>query len=202
MRFSTSPKAIKKLAGIAATLMILPVAVACGSQVADDTVVEPTTETDVTTEPMATEPMATEGETIVDVAMANGSFNTLVAAIQAADLGDTLSGEGPYTVFAPTDDAFAALPDGILDKLLLPENKETLQQILTYHVVSGAVPSSDITPGMVPTVAGEEVTLSVDGDSVMVNEATVSQPDVMASNGVIHVIDAVLLPPSLDLSAL
>lgn len=199
MRFSTSPKAIKKLAGIAAALMILPVAVACDTtQVADDVAVDPATEEVPATADLA----VTEGETIVDVAMSNGSFDTLVSAVQAADLADTLSAEGPYTVFAPTDDAFAAIPEDKLNALLLPENQETLQQILTYHVVSGEVPSSEISAGAVPTVEGGEVTISVDGGTVMVNDATVVQPDVMASNGVIHVIDAVLLPPTVSLDDL
>lgn len=199
MRFLTSHTTIKKLAAVATALMILPVAVACDTATTTEEIaVDPSAET---VDAPAEETMA-DSETIVDVAIANGSFETLVAAVQAADLGETLSAEGPYTVFAPTDEAFAALPEGILETLLLPENKETLQQILTYHVVASEVPSSDIAPGAVPTVADEDVTLSVDDSTVMVNEATVVQPDVMASNGVIHVIDAVLLPPSLDLSTL
>lgn len=203
MRFLNSLTSGKKLAAVAAALMILPVAVACDTATTTEEIaVDPSAETvDSPTDEAMTD-SETVSETIVDVAIANGSFETLVAAIQAADLGETLSAEGPYTVFAPTDEAFAALPEGILETLLLPENKETLQQILTYHVVASEVPSSDIAPGAVPTVADEDVTLSVDDSTVMVNEATVVQPDVMASNGVIHVIDTVLLPPSLDLSTL
>lgn len=205
MYFSTPVKSLKKLSGLAAALMILSVAVACGGEPAADTTIDSTTEvpadTTATTDPSAA-PMATEGETIVDVATANGSFNTLVSAIQAAGLAETLSGEGPYTVFAPTDEAFAALPEGTLDKLLLPENKEVLTQILTYHVVSGNIPSSDVTTGAVPSLEGTDLDITADAGSVTVNDATVTQPDVMASNGVIHVIDQVLVPSTVDVSSL
>jgi uncharacterized surface protein with fasciclin (FAS1) repeats len=132
---------------------------------------------------------------IVDTAIAAGSFNTLVAAVQAADLVDTLKGEGPFTVFAPTDDAFAALPAGTVDNLLLPENKDQLVAILTYHVIPGRVMSADIAGQRlsVATVQGGE--LEVDAtNGVMINGATVVTADVEASNGVIHVIDTVLLP--------
>ncbi len=207
MRFS-SFKSAKKFAAVAAALMILPVAVACQSETADEAAVDSTT-TEMPAETTETAPDATTdttaaatGDTVVDVAAANGSFTTLVAAINAAGLAETLSGEGPFTVFAPTDDAFAALPDGLLDKLLLPENKEVLASILTYHVVAADVPSSAIEPGAVATVEGEDVTLAVEGTTVTVNEATVVQPDVIASNGVIHVIDAVLVPASVDVDAL
>ena len=139
--------------------------------------------------------------TIVDVASANPDFSTLVAAITAADLGETLSGEGPFTVFAPTNEAFAALPPGVLDALLLPENKDALTKILTYHVVSGTVMAADITDGDVATVEGQNVTLST-ADGVTVNGATVITADVLADNGVIHVIDAVLVPADVDVAAL
>jgi uncharacterized surface protein with fasciclin (FAS1) repeats len=130
---------------------------------------------------------------IVTVASTTDGFSTLVAAVQAAGLVDTLQGDGPFTVFAPTDEAFAALPEGLLDTLLLPENQETLQRILTYHVVAGEVRSGDITPGEVETVEGSSVTLDTT-DGVTVDGATVIAADVDASNGVIHVIDAVILP--------
>ena len=139
--------------------------------------------------------------TIVDVAVGAGNFTTLVAAVTAADLVETLSGEGPFTVFAPTDDAFAALPEGVLDALLLPENKALLAQILTYHVVSGKVMAADITDGDVATVEGSNVML-VTTSGVKVNDANVVSADVMASNGVIHAIDAVILPPGVDVAAL
>lgn len=139
---------------------------------------------------------AAEG-TIVEVASANDSFKTLVAAIDAADLAETLSGEGPFTVFAPTEEAFAALPPGTVDTLLKPENKETLIKILTYHVVPAKAVSTDLESGDVNTVAGDPVSVTVESGAVTVNNANVVQADVMGSNGVIHVIDKVLLPPGL-----
>jgi uncharacterized surface protein with fasciclin (FAS1) repeats len=139
--------------------------------------------------------------TIVDVAAGDGSFSTLVAAVTAADLVETLSGEGPFTVFAPTDEAFAALPAGVLDALLLPENKAVLAQILTYHVVSGKVMAADVTDSDVATVEGQTVKLTTT-DGVKVNGATVVVADVAASNGVIHAIDAVILPPGVDVAKL
>jgi uncharacterized surface protein with fasciclin (FAS1) repeats len=146
---------------------------------------------------------ATEDElgTIVDIAVATDGFSTLVAAVQAAGLVETLQGEGPFTVFAPTDDAFAALPEGLLAKLLLPENLDILVAILTYHVVSGTVLAADVAAGTVTTVQGEDITIETEG-GVTVNGANVIAVDVLASNGVIHVIDAVILPPDLDLSNL
>jgi uncharacterized surface protein with fasciclin (FAS1) repeats len=131
---------------------------------------------------------------IVDTAVSAGNFNTLVAAVKAADLVETLTGTGPFTVFAPTDEAFAALPAGTVDDLLKPENKAKLAEILTYHVVSGKVMSTDLSDGMTPTtVNGKPVTIHTKG-GVKVNEATVSTADIDTDNGVIHVIDAVLLP--------
>ena len=133
---------------------------------------------------------------IVDTAVAAGDFTTLVAAVQAAGLVDTLKGEGPFTVFAPTDAAFAALPEGTVDTLLKPENKDQLVSILTYHVVPGAVMSSDLTEGMsAATVQGGEVTFTL-GGGAKVNDANITTADIAASNGVIHVIDAVIMPPA------
>jgi uncharacterized surface protein with fasciclin (FAS1) repeats len=139
--------------------------------------------------------------TIVEVASANPDFSTLVAAVSAAGLVETLSGEGPFTVFAPTNEAFAALPAGVLDALLLPENKDALVKILTYHVVPGTVLAADIKDGDVATVEGQNVTLST-ANGVTVNGATVLTADVLADNGVIHVIDAVLVPADVDVAAL
>jgi uncharacterized surface protein with fasciclin (FAS1) repeats len=130
---------------------------------------------------------------IVTIASTTEGFSTLVAAVQAAGLVETLQGDGPFTVFAPTDEAFAALPEGVVESLLLPENQDTLVRVLTYHVVAGEVTSGDITPGEVATVEGSTVTLTTD-DGVQVNGANVVQADIDASNGVIHVIDAVILP--------
>lgn len=132
---------------------------------------------------------------IVDTAIAAGDFTTLVAAVQAAGLVETLKGEGPFTVFAPTDAAFAALPAGTVEDLLKPENKEQLAAVLTYHVVPGKVMSTDLTNGMTAaTVQGADVTIMTEG-GVKVNAANVTTADIAASNGVIHVIDAVILPP-------
>lgn len=133
---------------------------------------------------------------IVDTAVAAGDFTTLVTAVQAAGLVDTLKGEGPFTVFAPTDAAFAALPEGTVETLLKPENKDQLVSILTYHVVPGAVKSSDLTEGMTAaTVQGGNVTFTLDGGA-KVNGANITAADIAASNGVIHVIDAVIMPPA------
>ncbi|MFK7765099.1 MAG: fasciclin domain-containing protein [Roseobacter sp.] len=136
------------------------------------------------------------GDDIVDVAASNGNFNTLVAAVQAAGLEDTLRSEGPFTVFAPTDAAFAALPAGTVENLLKPENKDQLVSILTYHVLPGAVKAADVIGAKthVDTVNGQSVTVDGTGDTVTVNNATVTATDIEASNGVIHVIDTVLLP--------
>lgn len=139
--------------------------------------------------------------TIVDVASSDGNFSTLVAAVAAADLVETLDSAGPFTVFAPTDAAFAALPAGVLDALLLPENKATLVKILTYHVLSGKVMAADVTDGDVATVEGSTVKLSTT-EGVKVNNASVAIADVEASNGVIHAIDAVILPKGVDVSKL
>jgi len=131
---------------------------------------------------------------IVDTAVDAGSFTTLVAAVEAAGLVETLKSEGPFTVFAPTDDAFAALPEGTVDELLKPENKDKLTAILTYHVVPGKIMSGDLKDGQTAaTVEGSDVTIMT-ADGVMVNEANVTTADIEASNGVIHVIDAVLMP--------
>jgi uncharacterized surface protein with fasciclin (FAS1) repeats len=132
---------------------------------------------------------------IVDTAVSAGSFNTLVAAVTAADLVDTLKSDGPFTVFAPTDEAFGKLPAGTIDDLLKPENKEKLQAILLYHVVPGKVTASDVA-GMnaAKTVGGNSFTITTKDGSVYVDNAKVVKTDIMASNGVIHVIDTVILP--------
>ena len=132
---------------------------------------------------------------IVDTAAANADFSTLVAAVKAAGLVETLKGEGPFTVFAPTNEAFAALPAGTVEDLLKPENKEKLVEILTYHVVPGKVMAADVKAGEVPTVQGGKATIKIEGETVMIDEAKVTKTDIAASNGVIHVIDKVLMPP-------
>lgn len=132
---------------------------------------------------------------IVDVAVANGQFNTLAAALEAADLIDTLKGDGPFTVFAPTDAAFAALPGGTVETLLKPENRDQLVAVLTYHVVAGRVTAADVVKlDEAATVNGQAVAISVVDGGVKINDASVVIADVDASNGVIHVIDSVILP--------
>lgn len=133
-------------------------------------------------------------ENIVQIASGNKDFSTLVAAVVAAGLAETLSGSGPFTVFAPTNEAFAKLPAGTVQELIKPENKEKLAAILTYHVVAGKALSSDLSDGqLIKTVNGQEVTVSI-GDNVKVNGAVVTTADLEASNGVIHVIDSVIMP--------
>ena len=184
---------MKKLSAVAVVAALA--LAACGSDSSSD---EAVTEDTVTEETMAEEVAAGD---IVAVASTTEGFSTLVAALEAAGLVETLQGEGPFTVFAPNDDAFAALPEGLLEKLLLPENVEVLKSILTYHVVSGAVYSTDVVAGDVATVEGSNITLATD-TGVTVNGANVVLADVEASNGVIHVIDAVILPPSVDVASL
>ena len=147
------------------------------------------------TKPAKTPTTTGTGKTIVDVAAGNKSFTTLVKALKAADLAGTLAEAGPYTVFAPTNAAFNKLPKATLANLLKPENKAQLQKVLTYHVIAGEVTSKTIKAGKAPTVAGADVTVKIRGKNVTVNNARVTQVDLKASNGVIHVIDTVLLPP-------
>jgi len=149
--------------------------------------------------PAASSPAAVG--TIVDVAAANADFTTLVAAVKAAGLADTLSGPGPFTVFAPTNEAFKALPAGLLDKLLKPENKAVLAKILTYHVLASKVMAADVKDGKVATVEGGTITIDT-MNGVKVNDAKVVTTDIAASNGVIHVIDKVLVPADVDVSKL
>ncbi|WP_407646890.1 fasciclin domain-containing protein [Halomonas lysinitropha] len=132
---------------------------------------------------------------IVDTAVAAGQFETLVAAVEAAGLVETLKGEGPFTVFAPTDEAFAALPEGTVESLLEEENRDQLEAILTYHVVPGMIMAEDaMAADSATTVQGQDITITTMDGSVMIDEATVVQADIKASNGVIHVIDSVLMP--------
>ncbi len=139
------------------------------------------------------EPKST-GKDIVAVASGNGSFNTLVTAVKAAGLVETLQGPGPFTVFAPTDEAFAKLPKGTVEDLLKPENKEKLVAILTYHVVAGKVMAADVKTMKAKTVNGQSLDVKVTAGAVTVDNAKVVKTDVAASNGVIHVIDTVVLP--------
>ena len=139
-----------------------------------------------------------QSKDIVGLAAGNENLSTLVAAVKAGGLVETLQGDGPFTVFAPTNEAFAALPAGTLEMLLKPENKDKLVAILTYHVVAGKVKSTDLSNGqMAKTVQGENVDVAISYDTVKISGAKVVAADVMASNGVVHVIDKVILPPSM-----
>lgn len=197
--YKFKPKNIMK---ILKYLFLVPAIIlfACGgssSQNYEDTVSEEATE-ETMEEPAEEAAMEAEeaAKDIVALAMETDALSTLVSAVKAADLVETLQGDGPFTVFAPTNEAFAALPEGTLDNLLKPENKDQLVAILTYHVVSGKVMSTDLSDGMkAATVNEAEVTISTT-DGAKVNGANVVTADVEASNGVVHVIDAVILPPS------
>ena len=140
-------------------------------------------------------PARAQEKDIVDTAVAAGSFKTLAAALKAAGLVDTLKGNGPFTVFAPTDEAFAKLPAGTVENLLKPENKEKLKAVLTYHVVPGKVTAADaVKVKSAKTVQGSEAKVTVNGSKVMIDNANVVKTDIMATNGVIHVIDTVIMP--------
>lgn len=186
---------------------------ACSQPVAENSTVPPATETQTTLPPVAPTPAATvspvaptpAGTTanqnlgqLAQAAASQGSFTTLTKAVQAAGLTSQLSGKGPYTVFAPTDAAFAALPKGTLDTLLKPANKSKLVKLLGYHVIPGQVTSSQLTSGKVKTVEGDSVTVTVDSatSTVQINDAKVVQADIPASNGIVHVVDKVILPPN------
>ncbi|QQE66439.1 fasciclin [Leptolyngbya sp. BL0902] len=172
---------------------------ACGSSA------DMTTDATVSDEaPMAAEGSdygATAGNTVVDIAASEDDFTILVQAIEAAELTETLASSTPITVFAPTNAAFEALPEGALEALLQPENQDALRQVLSYHVLPLEVPAAEVTTGEVPTAAGAPLTLVVDEatGTVMVNNAQVIMTDIMASNGIIHAIDQVVLPPDLSL---
>lgn len=183
----------KKMLIVAGALAMTLLVAACSSDDEAATDASPVSE--------ATESMAAEPATIAEIAAGNPDFETLVAAVEAAGLGETLSSEGPYTVFAPTDDAFAALPEGTVETLLKPKNQEQLAAVLTYHVVPGAIMAADVTSGEVETANGATFEITADGSGVTItdgqgNTANVVTTDIVASNGVIHVIDAVLLPPT------
>ena len=174
---------------IAAVFSVGLLLAACAS---DDESSSSTTAAPATTE-------AASAGTCVDIAVSTPDFSTLVAAVTAADLVDTLSGDGPFTIFAPTNEAFEKLPAGTVETLTQPENKDTLTSILKYHVVAAKVMAADVEPGEVTTVNGETFTIGVEGDTVTITDATggtamVTDTDITCSNGVIHVIDTVLMP--------
>jgi uncharacterized surface protein with fasciclin (FAS1) repeats len=207
---------IKKLAGLAAGLMILPIIAACEpQQTAQTPPATPTTEAtpgtttqpgDTTQSPAApTTPPAAQVEAdddrVVDVVQANPSLKTLASVIDETDANEVLELQGPYTVFAPSDDAFNALPAETRQRLLQPENRQQLAQILFYHVVPGQVSANQLQSGNVKTLEGANVNVKVDqtANSVRVNDATVTQADIPASNGVVHIVDRVILPPNFNI---
>ncbi len=149
-------------------------------------------------QPPAPPPVApqADGPNIIEAAKEQGDFNTLTKALETAGLIDVLQGEGPFTIFAPTDEAFEALPEGTLDELMEPQNRQQLLQILAFHVVPGEVRGDDVEPGEVPTGLGLPAEITVDGDEVRIDGARVVQTDISASNGVVHVIDSVMIPES------
>ena len=192
---------MKLVKSIAAVALFGLVAVSCGKKENTEASTETMADTTATTEVAVMEP------NIVEVASGNENFSTLVAAVTAADLATTLSGDGPFTVFAPTNDAFAKLPAGTVETLLKPENVEKLKSILTYHVISGKFDAATVIDAIktnnnkytVTTVQGAKIDLSLDGDKVILTDATgakstVTMADVAASNGVIHAIDTVVMP--------
>ncbi len=192
---------MKLVKSIAAVALFGLVAVSCGKKENTEASTETMVDTTATTEVAVMEP------NIVEVASGNENFSTLVAAVTAADLATTLSGDGPFTVFAPTNDAFAKLPAGTVETLLKPENVEKLKSILTYHVISGKFDAATVIDAIktnnnkytVTTVQGAKMDLSLDGDKVILTDATgakstVTMADVAASNGVIHAIDTVVMP--------
>ncbi|NJL80615.1 MAG: fasciclin domain-containing protein [Richelia sp. RM2_1_2] len=200
---------IQKFASFATGILLLPIFAACTpNDTAQDTTITPPPGTDVNTPDLATTPTtppvtpgATVDDDIADVVEDNPSLKTLANLIDEADLEDTLDDDGPYTLFAPSDQAFAAIPEATRQRLLQPENRDTLRQVLTYHVVQGNLRANQLQSGEVQTLANNPVNVQVDqaSNQVRVNEATVTQPDIQASNGVIHIIDQVILPPNLNL---
>ncbi|MBD0347001.1 MAG: fasciclin domain-containing protein [Coleofasciculus sp. Co-bin14] len=196
-KYSKSVKRFAALVAAASAFVTLPVL--AGNMQGQSQSPSMETQTQSETKPMApsTSPASnsTTSGSIVEVAASNGSFKTLTAALKAAGLDQTLASGGPYTVFAPTDEAFAALPEGVVEELLKPENKEMLAKVLTYHVVAGENTSGSLKTGETMTLEGAPVQVKVSEGSVMVNDANVVQADIKASNGVIHVIDKVILPP-------
>jgi uncharacterized surface protein with fasciclin (FAS1) repeats len=181
-----------RFAVVAAVSALSLFAAACGDDEEEPAAAAPAAEQAA---PPADE-QSSGGQDVVALAQGNDDLSTLVDAVTAAELAETLQGEGPYTVFAPTNAAFDAVGEEQLQELLQPENREQLSDILTYHVVEGEMKAADLESGMIETVNGEQLEVQVDGDSVRVGDATVTQPDVDAANGVVHVIDGVLMPPS------
>jgi transforming growth factor-beta-induced protein len=193
---------MKRFTTLVSLMLVAVVALAaCAPAPTPEPAPEPAPVEETQPEPQP-EPEAEGPGTIVDIAIADERFSTLVTAVVAAELAETLSSEGPFTVFAPTNDAFAALPEGTVESLLLPENKQALTDILLYHVVSGKVMAADVVElESATTVLGADINIKVDMGNVFINDAQVIITDIEASNGVIHVIDTVILPPSEEAEA-
>ncbi len=176
-------------------ILILPIVASCASETAQAPTASPT----VSPVPsIAASPTPQAGGTIVEVAASNPALKNMTVAIQASGLTAILEGQGPFTVFAPTDQAFASVPAATRQRLLQPQNRKTLTQILSYHVVPGELSSSQLRPGAVKTLEGQTLNVKT-GSQLTVNDAKVSQPDIQASNGVIHVIDHIIVPPDVKL---
>jgi uncharacterized surface protein with fasciclin (FAS1) repeats len=195
MKLISLPKSVRTIGVIVMLSATIGITTACSNE-ADKKVESTQTATPPTqtaTPPTQAAAPSAPG-TVVDIAAGDPSFSTLVTAVKAAGLAETLSGKGPFTVFAPTNEAFAALPKGTLENLLKPENRDALKKVLTYHVVAGDLTAKDLRSGKVATVEGSSVSIQVNNKSVSVNGAKVAKADIDAKNGVIHVIDRVLLP--------
>ena len=207
MKLTSLSKSVRTIGLISILSVTVGITTACSSETANQaaptqTTTQPTLTATPSTQPTtATKATQTAAQstpgTIVEIAAGNPDFSTLVKAVKAAELTGTLSGKGPFTVFAPTNEAFAALPKGTLEKLLKPENRDELRKVLTYHVVSGDLMAKNLRSGKVATVEGRSVAVQVQSKSVSVNDAKVVKADIDAKNGVIHVIDRILLPPNL-----
>lgn len=200
-RLTKTVKKVAAIAGLASAIVTLP-ALAQNMPKGNMQTQPPMMRTQPQVQPKPMTPSASPATTstkasgnVVDVAVANGSFKTLTAALKAAGLDQALAAGGPFTIFAPTDEAFAGLPKGTVEELLKPENRETLVKILTYHVVPGENTSKTLKSGEAETLEGAPVELKVSSSGVMVNDAKVVKADIKASNGVIHVIDKVMMPP-------
>jgi uncharacterized surface protein with fasciclin (FAS1) repeats len=185
-----------------AIALLIPVMASCASEMAEAPIapsMSPAQTAPTTTPTTSSAAPAETSGSIVDVASANPSLKMMTAAIQAAGLTSTLQGKGPFTVFAPTDQAFASVPAATRQRVLQPENRAILTRILTYHVVSGEITSSQLKSGDVKTVEGKTIDIQVNSERVTVNDAKVTQPDIRANNGVIHVVDRIIIPPDVNL---
>jgi uncharacterized surface protein with fasciclin (FAS1) repeats len=198
MQFKKAPRVVAVAALGAAAVLALG---ACGSSSDDSADATPTTAAEMPTTTAAPDTAVAPAQTVVEIAAGNPDFSTLVSAVEAVGLAETLSGDGPFTVFAPTNAAFEALPAGTLESLLKPANEQQLTDILTYHVVPATVMAKDVEPGDVTTVNGATFEVAAENGGVTITDgeggtAKVVTTDIVASNGVIHVIDAVLIPPT------